>query len=61
MSHGTRSDHSEPETQDLEQDEDDFVLPPGVMLVTAAIDDLPPNEQALHANNVSSPNIGKAI
>jgi len=50
----TRSDNSDSETPDSEPDEDNLSTPAGVILVTAAVDNLSHNEQTLCANGASS-------
>ncbi|KAK2557683.1 hypothetical protein P5673_020044 [Acropora cervicornis] len=49
----TRSDNSDSETPDSEPDEDNLSTPAGVILVTAAVDNLSHNEQTPCANDRS--------
>lgn len=54
ISHDTQQSHTETKTPDSEPEEDDFSIPPGVILVTTPIYDLSHNEETANDVNTGS-------
>lgn len=60
-SDGLQGDNTETDKVDLEQDEDDISIPPGVILVTTSIDDLSQIEELSNNHMYSNTTAERAV